>query len=263
VRRIDLNSDVGEMPALIADGSEARLLDRITSANIACGGHAGDDDTMRATLLAARARGLGLGAHPGYEDKEHFGRRPLRLPPEEVAALVRRQVERLAALAFEAGAVLSHVKPHGALYNSAAHDRDLARAIAAGVAAIARSAAVPRPLVLVGLAGSPSLEVYAQEGLPIAAEAFADRRYEPDGTLRSRALEGALLLEPRDAAAQAVSIARDRRATAWGGRTIVIEARTLCLHGDTPGAATIAAAVREALVGAGIELAPLSPGTQP
>jgi UPF0271 protein len=259
--RIDLNSDVGEIPALIADGSEARLLDRITSANIACGGHAGDDDTMRATLEAARARGLGLGAHPGYEDQEHFGRRTLPLPPGEVTALVRRQVERLAVLALEAGAVLSHVNPHGALYNAAAHDRDLARAIAAGVVAVTLTAAVPRPLVLVGLAGSPCLEVYAQEGLPVAAEAFADRRYEPDGTLRSRALEGALLADPEEAAAQAVSIARDRRAVAWGGRAIAVEARTLCLHGDTPGAVAIAAAVRAGLVAAGIALAPLVPLT--
>ena len=260
---IDLNSDVGEKPELIADGSEARLLDRITSANIACGGHAGDDGTMRTTLRAAKARGLGLGAHPGYEDKEHFGRRVLRLSPDEVTALVRRQVERLAVFALETGAVLTHVKPHGALYNAAAHDRGLARAIAAGVLSVARTPAVPGPLVVVGLAGSPCLTVYAEAGLPVAAEAFADRRYEPDGTLRSRALEGALLLDPKEAAAQAVSIARDRRVTAWGGATIAVEARTLCLHGDTPGAAEIAAAVRDGLSAAGIALAPLTSDTQP
>jgi UPF0271 protein len=248
--RIDLNSDVGEKPELIADGSEARLLDRITSANIACGGHAGDDGTMRTTLRAAQARGLGIGAHPGYEDKEHFGRRALKLPAHEVTALVRRQVDRLAALALETGAVLTHVKPHGALYNSASHDRDLARAIAAGI--------LPRRLVVVGLAGSPSLEVYAEAGLKVAAEAFADRRYEPDGTLRSRALEGSLLLDPKEAAAQAVSIARDGLVTAWGGIAITVEARTLCLHGDTPGAARIAAAVRTALEAAGIALSPLA-----
>lgn len=256
--RIDLNSDVGEMPELIANGSEARLLDRITSANIACGGHAGDDDTMRATLQAARSRGLGIGAHPGYEDREHFGRRALRLPAEEVTALVRRQIERLAALALESGAVLAHVKPHGALYNAAAHDRTLARAIADGVAAVPCSPAVPRPLVVVGLAGSPCLEVYREAGLPVAAEGFADRRYEPDGTLRSRALQGALLVDPQESAAQAVSIAREGLVTAWGGIAITVEARTLCLHGDTPGAVSLAAAVRTSLEAAGITLSPLA-----
>jgi UPF0271 protein len=255
-RTIDLNCDVGEIPALIADGTEDRLLEQATSANIACGGHAGDDATMEATLRSALRHGCAVGAHPGYDDPEHFGRRRLDLPLERVVSMVRDQVMRLQVMARAAGTTLVHVKPHGALYNAAVDDRDLASAIARGVrAAVPGGRGAPR---LVGLAGSPSLEVYREAGFGVAAEAFADRRYESDGRLRSRTLPGALLEDPGDAAAQAVSIARDRRVTASDGSILPVVAETICLHGDTPGAVRLAAAVRAALAGAGVSVAPLT-----
>ena len=219
---------------------------------------------MRRTVGSALRHGCAVGAHPGYDDPAHFGRRRLDLPLDRVADLVRDQVLRLRAIAAEAGAALVHVKPHGALYNAAADDRDLSAAIVRGVrAAFGDSAGrvgVPpggAPPILVGLAGSPSLDVYVEHGFRVAAEAFADRRYEPDGRLRSRALSGALLEAPEDAAAQAIAIARDGRVTASDGSTVRVRADTLCLHGDTPGALRIAAAVRDALEAAGITVAPL------
>jgi UPF0271 protein len=260
--RIDLNCDVGEIPALIADGTDDRLLARVTSANIACGGHAGDDATMRATIASALRHGCAVGAHPGYDDPAHFGRRRLDLPLDRVSGLVRDQVARLRAIAAAAGAALVHVKPHGALYNAAADDRALAAAIAAGVRAGAGAGpggAAPAAggPILVGLAGSASLEVYAGSGFRVAAEAFADRRYEPDGRLRSRALAGALLAAPEAAAAQAVAIVREGRVIASDGSMVAVAADTLCVHGDTPGAERIAEAVRRALEAAGVTVAPL------
>jgi UPF0271 protein len=276
---IDLNCDVGEIPDLIADGTDDRLLAQVTSANIACGGHAGDEGTMAATVRSAMARGCTVGAHPGYEDREQFGRRRLDLSPERIAAMVCEQVLRLDAIAVEAGIRLVHVKPHGALYNAAADARDLAGAIALGVrdAAAARRASGAgggtgaesgpgeAPLILVGLAGSAGLEVYAKAGFRVAAEGFADRRYEADGRLRARALPGALLDDPDEAAAQAVSIARDGKVTAFDGSRLAVAADTLCIHGDTPGADHIAAAVRKALAAAGVTVAPLprTPQRQP
>ena len=257
--RIDLNCDVGEIPALIDDGTDERLLKQVTSANIACGGHAGDDATMTATVRTAMRHGCAVGAHPGYEDREHFGRLRLDLPEEKVTALVRDQVLRLRAVAEAHGTALVHVKPHGALYNAAVDDTALAGAIARGVSeAFAPGRSGVLLPVLVGLAASPCLEVYRRLGYRVAGEAFADRRYEPDGRLRSRSLPGALLEDPDEAAAQAVAIARDRRVLASDGSRIGVNADTLCLHGDTPGAARIAAAVRAALAGAGVTVAPLA-----
>ena len=219
---------------------------------------------MRATVGSALRHGCAVGAHPGYDDRAHFGRRRLDLPLDRVADLVRDQVTRLRAIAALAGAALAHVKPHGALYNAAADDRDLSAAIARGVRAAcdpstgrAGGASPGDAPMLVGLAGSPSLEVYRRLGFRVAGEAFADRRYEPDGRLRSRTLPGALLEAPEEAAAQAVAIVRDGRVTALDGSTVAVRADTLCLHGDTPGAVRIAAAVRDALEAAGITVAPL------
>ena len=251
-RRIDLNCDMGEIEAHLSDGTQESLLERVTSVNVACGAHAGDDAMMEATVRAARRRGRAIGAHPGYPDREHFGRRVLPMPLEEVARQVELQVSRLVAVARRLGAEVGHVKPHGALYNAAARDYLLAAAIARGVARVGRG------FVLVGLAGSPCLEAYAAAGFRVAAEAFADRRYQPDGSLRSRDLAGALLTDPQDAAAQALRIARDRCVLAHDGARLAIEAETLCLHGDTPGAPRIAAAVAETLAGAGFALRSLS-----
>jgi UPF0271 protein len=249
--RIDLNCDMGELPEQIADGAQDALMAHVTSVNVACGGHAGDDTTMEATVRSALALGRVVGAHPGFPDREAFGRRPMAMTAAEIADTVHRQIDRLAAIAARCGAVLRHVKPHGALYNLAVDDADLAGAIAAGVARFSRD------VVLVGLAGSPSLEVYARAGFRVAAEAFADRRYEADGRLRARVHSDALLFDPAEAAEQALLIAAEGIVVARGGSRLALRADTLCLHGDTPGAIAIAAAVAARLEGAGVALAPL------
>jgi UPF0271 protein len=258
VRRIDLNCDMGEIPALIADGTQEAILEHVTSVNVACGAHAGDEATIEATIRAALRHGRAVGAHPGYPDRENFGRRILPLPFDEVARTVAAQVTYVAGIAARCGARLSHVKPHGALYNAAAGDRTLAAAIAAGVARARHHAGLAGDdLVIVGLAGSSCLDVYAADGFRIAAEAFADRRYEPEGTLRSRSFPDALIIDPEAAATQALRLARDAEVVALGGAVVPVRASTLCLHGDTPGAARIAAAVAAKLRAAGIQPAPL------
>lgn len=224
--KMDLNCDMGE---LADDRHEAALMEQITSANIACGGHAGDEATMERTARLAIARGVRIGAHPGYPDRENFGRIEMPMSAEEIATAVYEQILRLQAVVQRLGASIVHVKPHGALYNIAVHNGEVAQAIGEGVARWSRTAPI------FGLAGSPMLEVWRSMGLPVAGEAFADRRYEPDGTLRSRKLPGALITEPADAAAQAVRLSREGRA------------QTICVHGDTPGAVAILTAVREAL----------------
>lgn len=248
---IDLNCDMGELPEAIADGTQERLMQSITSANIACGGHAGDAQTMRMTVEQALRHNVAIGAHPGYPDRENFGRFELNMPMESVADFVFEQVKTLADIAASEGAGVKHVKPHGALYNQAVHSRELAKAIAAGVARWNRN------VILVGLAGSPMLEVFRQEGFAVAAEAFADRRYEPDGTLRARKHRDALLYHPGEAARQAVNLAVRGFVIASDGSNVPLHAETLCVHGDTPGAPEIAAAVTNALRQAGWELAPL------
>jgi UPF0271 protein len=264
-RSIDLNCDMGEMPDLIADGTQEALMLHVSSVNVACGGHAGDEAMMEATIRAALARGRAIGAHPSYPDRENFGRKAMAMPPEEVSRTVREQIARLQAVAARCGASLAHVKPHGALYNQAAHDETLARAVAEGVARFEAGlpgATLPGPgllgcdLLLVGLAGSPALAIYARAGFRVLAEAFADRRYEADGRLRSRTLPGSLLTDPGEAAAQALAIARDGIVTAFDRSTVRLQADTLCIHGDTPGAPRIAAAVASRLRDAGFAIAP-------
>ena len=248
MKSIDLNCDMGEVPAAIADGTQESLMPFLTSVNIACGGHAGDEVTMAATIERAIRWKLAIGAHPGYPDRNHFGRQELALPLDAVADFVFKQVRTLTRVAASHGALLGHVKPHGALYNQAVHNRELAAAIANGVARHSRD------LVLVGLAGSPMLQAFREAGFAVAAEAFADRRYEPDGTLRSRKFADALLHDPGAASGQAVRIANRGTAIASDGSEIAVNAQTLCLHSDTPGAPQIAAAVAEALRNAGIAL---------
>ncbi len=285
MQHIDLNCDMGELPEAIADGTQEALLRSITSANVACGGHAGDAQTMRATVAQAVRAGVAIGAHPGYPDRENFGRLDLDMPLEALAASVCQQVRALAEIAAACGARLAHVKPHGALYNQVVKNRDLAAAIAAGVAkalgldllkssidchpepAVAGEGSAFRPstsegwnkdVVLVGLAGSPMLDAFRQAGFPVAAEAFADRRYEPDGTLRSRKFADALIHDPAEAARQALSIAQRGIVTAHDGAEVQLTAQTICIHGDTPGAPQIAAAVAHALREAGIALRSLT-----
>lgn len=252
MKRIDLNCDMGEMPEAIADGTQESLMPSLTSVNIACGGHAGDEGTMKATIEQALRWKLAVGAHPGYPDRANFGRVALALSPEEVASSVFEQVRALAEIATSSGATIAHVKAHGALYNQAAVDRSLARAIADGVRLWNRD------VTLVGLAGSLMLDVFRDAGFRVAGEAFADRRYEPDGSLRSRKFEDALLRNPAEAAQQALRIAERASVIASTGAEIPVNAQTLCVHGDTPGAPRIADAVAGALRQAGVELRALA-----
>jgi UPF0271 protein len=225
---IDLNCDMGELEDA---AHEAALMEHITSANIACGGHAGDEATMERTARLALARGVRIGAHPSYPDRSNFGRLEMRMTAAEIEQTVCDQIMRLDAVVRRLGGEIVHVKPHGALYNVAVKNGEVARAIGAGVARW--NAAVP----VFGLAGSPMLDVWREMGLTPIGEAFADRCYEPDGTLRNRKLPGALITDPAAAAAQAVRFASEGKA------------RTICVHGDTPGAVEILRACRAALMG--------------
>jgi UPF0271 protein len=249
--RMDLNCDMGEVPEAVNDGSQESLMPFLTSANVACGGHAGDVSSMKTTIEQALHWNLAIGAHPGYPDRGNFGRLELSLPAETIADSVFEQVRALGEIAAGFGVSLTHVKPHGALYNQAARNRALAEAIASGVSRWSRD------VILVGLAGSLMLDAFRQAGLQVAAEAFADRRYEPDGTLRSRKFENALISDPAEAGQQALHIVERGTVVAHDGTEIAASAQTICIHGDTPGAPKIAAAVAQALRQAGVELSAL------
>ncbi len=249
--KIDLNCDMGESFGHYALGNDAALMPYITSANIACGLHAGDPLVMTRTVGLAHEQGVGIGAHPGFPDLQGFGRRAMQLGPDEAEAFILYQLGALAAFARAAGAELVHVKPHGALYNQAAGDHALAQAVARGVSRFSRN------LILVGLANSHLIEAGREAGLDVAREAFADRAYEVDGSLRSRRLPGAVLHDPAQAAQQAVRIARDGSVAAYNGESVPVRAETICVHGDTPTALTIAQAIRQALAEAGVEVVPL------
>jgi UPF0271 protein len=252
MKSIDLNCDMGELPEAIANGTQEALMPSLTSVNVACGGHAGDEQTMQTTIEQALRWKLALGAHPGYPDRPNFGRLELQIPAEAVAESVFEQVRTLAKVAASYRAQLVHVKPHGALYNQAVHNRELAESIARGVAKWSRD------VVLMGLAGSPMLDVFREAGFAVAAEAFADRRYQPDGTLRSRKFIDALIRDPAEAGRQALSIVERGTLIAWDGTEIALNAQTICIHGDTPGAPEIAAAVAHTLRQAGVALSALS-----
>jgi UPF0271 protein len=247
--RVDLNADVGESLGPWPMGDDEALIPLVTSVNVACGAHAGDPLTIERTVRLAAAHGVAVGAHPGYPDLVGFGRRDLDMDPAELEASIVYQVGAVAAFAADAGVPLRHVKPHGALYNAAARDPALAAVVARAVRRVSPA------LVLVGLAGSRLVAAGRDAGLRVAEEAFADRAYEADGSLRSRRLEGAVHADPVVVAAQAVSIARDGRVSSFDGRAVDVRADTICLHGDSPGAAAFARAVREALEAAGITLA--------
>lgn len=246
--RIDLNSDLGE-----GAGSDDAIMPHITSANVACGAHAGDEDTMRATVELALSAGVAIGAHPGYRDPASFGRVPLEMSREALLADLRVQLQALRRIVVAAGARLAHVKAHGALYNRG--ERDLA--IGATIAEAVRE--FDEGLVLVAPPGSAMEAAARHIGLRVAREGFADRAYEPDGTLRSRRLAASVHTDPGVAAAQALSIARDRRVLTSGGTTLPLEVDTICIHGDTPNAPEIARAVRAALAAAGLSVASFAP----
>jgi UPF0271 protein len=234
---IDLNADLGE------GMDDAAILPFVTSANIACGLHAGGPGVMDRTVALALQHNVRIGAHPGYPDRENFGRTEMQLSPPELRALVLYQLGALDALVKARGGTIHHVKAHGALYNRAAKDSGLARIIAESV----RNFRVD--LILVGLAGSAQIKAALDAGLAVEGEAFADRRYLPDGTLMPRSQPGAVLHDPAEAAAQALQIVNEHAVTAADGTLIPIDAQTLCMHGDTPGAVAIARAVTRALRG--------------
>ena len=230
MRAIDLNADLGE------GGDDAALYRMVSSASIACGGHAGDRASMADAIARALDAGVAIGAHPSYPDRERFGRVSVALGMDALADEVARQIEALAEISTARGAALRHVKPHGALYNDAAHDPAIAAAIADGVAR------VDHDLLIFGLAGSTAIAVWRDLGWRTASEGFCDRGYEADGSLMARVKPGALLIDPEEASAQALRLAA--------------ECRTLCVHSDTPGAATILAEVRTALGRAGFTISP-------
>jgi UPF0271 protein len=250
--RIDLNSDLGESFGPWPMGQDATLMDSISSANVACGFHAGDPGAMRQTIALARDKGVAIGAHPGFPDLVGFGRREMKATPAEVEDFVLYQVSALAGMARAQGVTLQHVKAHGALYNMACKDRALADAIARAVAAFDRA------LILFGLPNSELLRAGEAAGLPVAAEVFADRAYDPDGSLTSRSKPGSVIHDAQQVVQRAVRMVRERNVIAVDGSTIALRADTICLHGDTPGAAALAGAVRKGLEAAGVQIACLS-----
>ena len=241
--RIDFNCDLGE-----GCGDDAAIIPLITSASIACGGHAGDDETMRATLRLCRQHGVAAGAHPGYADRVNFGRQAAQLSHGQIVELVVGQLTRLNMIAAEEGVRLAHVKPHGALYNVAARDRTVADAIAAAVATFDPS------LILFGLSGSQLTAAGKAAGLRVAHEVFSERRYEADGTLTPRGRDDAVI-EDLDAALEQVRrFVREGAVIARTGEVVALRADTLCLHGDRTDAAAFARAIREALVADGVQI---------
>jgi 5-oxoprolinase (ATP-hydrolysing) subunit A len=247
--RIDLNADVGESFGAWSLGEDEALIPLVSSVNVAAGLHAGDPVVIERTIATAARHGIAVGAHPGYPDLAGFGRRAMELSPAEIEASVLYQVGAVAAFARAAGVELRHVKAHGALYNRAAGDPAAAHAIARAVARFSTA------LRLVALAGSAMVDAGRGAGLVVVEEAFADRAYEPDGTLRARGRAGAVLDDPEAAAAQAVAIVRGELRAA-DGSPVAVQAGTICVHGDLSGAAARAAAVRAALLAAGIEIRP-------
>jgi len=246
--QIDLNGDVGESFGAYEIGHDAALIPILTSANIACGFHAGDPGVMRATVALARQHGTAVGAHPGFPDLVGFGRREMKATPREVEDLVAYQIGALAAIAAAQGVRLAHVKPHGALYNMAARDLDLADAIARAIAAVDPS------LALFGLPGSQSLEAAQRHKVRAVSEAFADRAYRRDGSLVPRNEPGAVIDDEQIVVTRAVAIARDRVVIAADGTRVPLDVQTICVHGDTPGAAVLASRIRKALNDAGIQV---------
>lgn len=249
--QIDLNADLGEGFGRWSLGDDAALMRIVTSANIACGFHAGDPMTMRRSCELALQHGVRIGAHVSYRDLAGFGRRPMDVPPAELAAEVLYQIAALDGIARSIGTRVAYVKPHGALYNAIVHDTDQAAAVVEAI----RGFASDQPLAVMGLPGSQVLLLAEQCGLPTLAEAFADRAYTAEGTLVSRRQPGAVLSDPEQVARRVVDIATTGTVQAIDGSTVKLQSDSLCVHGDTPGALAMATAVREALTGAGVRLA--------
>ncbi len=246
--RIDLNADMGEGYGAWRLGQDEELLSIVTSANVACGFHAGDASIMRELAGLAKERGVALGAHPGFDDKWGFGRRPISMNARDLEYMVAYQIGALQALAAYSGAALRHVKPHGALYTMAARDADYARAIASAVKT------VDARLILVGLPACEMQKAAEQAGLAYAREGFCDRAYRDDGSLTPRSQPGAVIADAEAAARQAVRFAREGEVVTATGARLKLDVDTLCVHGDEPGAVGAARAIRRALLDAGVEL---------
>jgi UPF0271 protein len=244
VRQVDLNADVGEGDA----ETDEALLPLVTSANVACGFHAGDEHTMRATVALAVRNGVAVGAHPSFNDRAGFGRRPQQLTANEIRELLLPQLAALDAIARAEGTALHHVKPHGALYNQAETDHALAVAIVESIRAFDPA------LRMVGRAGSAMEQAARAMGHPFTAEAFADRRYRADGTLLPRSEPGAVLTNPEEVARQVRSLVTDGEIRASDGTRVAVSFETLCVHGDTPGAATLARRIRQELGVLGVDI---------
>jgi UPF0271 protein len=250
--RIDLNADLGESLGVWSLGDDAAMLDVVTSANVACAFHAGDPVTLRRTCAAAVDRNVTIGAQVGYRDLAGFGRRFIDVTPEDLFADVIYQIGALHGIARVTGGRVAYVKPHGALYNAVVHHEDQAAALVEAVADYDST------LPIVGLPGSALLRRAAEAGLPVIAEAFADRAYTPEGRLVQRGQPGAVLHDVDEVARRVVRLAREGRVRAVDGSDVDIKADTVCLHGDTPGAVAMGRAVREALESAGVELVPFA-----
>ena len=235
---MDINSDMGEINRLLDDGTYEKLMNYVTSINLACGGHAGDETMMTAMVALAKDKGVNVGAHPSYPDKENFGRIDMDMDQNELLDSVRDQIQLLVDIGAENGVELTHVKPHGALYNRAVNDEGVAQTIGKAIMQVNPS------LKVMGLAGSNMLTVFKTLGLEPMGEAFADRSYESDGTLRNRKYDDALITDPDKAAFQAKNMV-EGTVISFEGKVIEMNAQTICIHSDTPNAVAIAEAVRE------------------
>ncbi|MEP7075609.1 MAG: 5-oxoprolinase subunit PxpA [Acidobacteriota bacterium] len=251
MKSVDINCDMGESFGAWKMGSDAEIMDYISSSNVACGFHAGDATTMRVTAEMALAKGVAVGAHPSYPDLQGFGRRTMSLTPDEVFDIVVYQVSALKGICESLGGRLSHVKPHGALYNQAAKDAIIARAIARAVQICDDS------LVVFGLAGSLSIAEAEKLSLKTASEVFADRTYQPDGSLTSRSQPNALIREQGQAVEQVIQMVESKSVTAADGTRVELKADTICIHGDGPHALDFAAAINKGLTCAGVSIRPV------
>ena len=250
--QVDLNSDLGESFGACRVGADEQVIPHISSANVACGFHAGDPLVMERTVALAKAHRVAVGAHPGFPDLLGFGRRSMACSPREVRAYVQYQLGALLAFAAAQGLRMQHCKPHGALYNMAAKDLELANAIAQGIAA------VDRDIILLGMAGSKLLQAGQEAGLPTASEVFADRAYLADGSLAPRSMPGAVIHDQDAVVQRALRMITRGEVTALTGETVRLQAHSVCVHGDNPAAAQAARKLRQALERAGISVLPLA-----
>ena len=257
MKKIDLNCDMGESFGAYKLGMDDEVIQYITSANIACGWHAGDPLVMDTTVKMAVERGVGVGAHPGYPDLLGFGRRNMDCTPNEIQKYLVCQIGALKAVCKVNGAVLRHVKPHGALYLTAVENEDVARAIAQAIVSVDSDQMF---VALAGAKGQLMTRIGEDVGLKVVYEAFPDRAYTPEGTLVSRRLPGAVIKDPQEVSERALRMAKDGNVIAIDGTSIPLKVQTLCVHGDTPTAVDLVKKIRETLEAEGVTLAPMDTG---